>query len=187
MKRLILALVYTALAGGAIAGPQSLDEIAALRVGDMKKLNFHQDPKEVSDAVFLNEDGSDGSLGDYSGKYVLLNFWATWCAPCRKEMPMLSSLQDEFGGERFEVVTVATGRNPPPAIKAFFDEIGVANLPKIRDPKQKLARERAILGLPITVILDPDGREIARMRGDADWASDSARAIIAALLEPADS
>nr|WP_245964113.1 TlpA disulfide reductase family protein [Roseovarius spongiae] len=151
--------------------------------GDMKKLSFHAAPKAASALAFTTGDGGEGTLADHRGKYVLLNFWATWCAPCRKEMPMLSELQAEFGGEDFEVLTLATGRNPVPAIKAFFDEIGVDNLPMHRDPKQQVAREMGVLGLPITVILDPEGREIARMQGDAEWNSDSAKAMLRALLD----
>lgn len=97
---------------------------------------------------------------------------------------MLSDLQSEFGGDRFEVLTIATGRNSPQGIKKFFDEIGIDNLPRHQDPKQALARQMAVMGLPITVILDPEGAEIARLIGDADWASDSAKAIIAALVTP---
>lgn len=95
---------------------------------------------------------------------------------------MLSELQDEFGGDTFEVVTIATGRNELAGINRFFADIGVDNLPLYLDPKQALARDMAVLGLPITVILDPEGREIARMRGDAEWNSDSAKAIIATLI-----
>jgi len=96
---------------------------------------------------------------------------------------MLSALQDSFGGDRFTVLTMATGHNPPDAVARFFDETGITNLPRYSDPKQALAREMAVLGLPISVIIDPEGREIARLRGDADWNSESARGIIAALLE----
>lgn len=95
---------------------------------------------------------------------------------------MLDALQAEFGGEDFEVVTIATGRNAIPGITRFFDEVGVKRLPVLLDPKQELAREMAVLGLPITVILNREGQEIARLRGDAEWDSDSARAIIAALI-----
>lgn len=183
--------LYMALTVGAIALPpivQAADmaEIAALRTGDMKKLVFHSTPVAVSDAAFfLADDAGTATLGDYRGKYILLNFWATWCAPCRKEMPMLSALQAEFGGDKFEVLTLATGRNSPAGIKKFFAEAGITNLPLHTDPKQALAREMAVLGLPITVILNPQGQEIARLRGDADWISDSARAILAALLQEA--
>lgn len=98
---------------------------------------------------------------------------------------MLAQLQRDFGGDGFAVVTLATGRNPPPAIKAFFDQIGVDNLPLHRDPEQAIARKMGVMALPITVIIDPSGREIARLQGDADWAGDDARAIIAALLASA--
>jgi thiol-disulfide isomerase/thioredoxin len=82
------------------------------------------------------------TLAEYEGKYRVLNFWATWCAPCRKEMPMLS-LQAELGGDDLRGRDLATGRNPPPAMKAFFEEIGVDNLPLHRDPA---ARWRARWG-----------------------------------------
>ena len=96
---------------------------------------------------------------------------------------MLSELQEEFGGDRFEVLTLATGRNSPAGIDKFFTESGITNLPRHTDPKQAVARDMGVFGLPITVILNPEGQEIARLRGDATWNSDSARAIIAALLD----
>lgn len=95
---------------------------------------------------------------------------------------MLAELQTELGGEGFEVVTLATGRNAPQAMKKFFDDIGVDNLPLHRDPKQQVARQMGVFGLPVTVILDPQGNEIARLTGDADWSSESAKAILAALI-----
>jgi thiol-disulfide isomerase/thioredoxin len=122
------------------------------------------------------------TLGDLRGSYAVVNFWATWCAPCRHEMPSLNALQTEFGGDTFQVVTIATGRNKPAAIYRFFDEESIDALPKHTDPNQLLARQMGVLGLPITVVLDPEGREIARLRGDADWYSDSARAIVGAMI-----
>ena len=181
MALLRFVVLYTALALGANAALAD-PALEALREGSMKKLVFHSAPQEVSDAVFFDISDAELTLEAYEGKYVLVNFWATWCAPCRKEMPALNALQNEFGGDAFEVVTIATGRNQPAAMRRFFDEVGVDALPLHRDPKQKLAREMAVLGLPISVILNPDGDEIARLRGDADWHSDSARAIVAAMI-----
>nr|WP_093322847.1 TlpA disulfide reductase family protein [Shimia haliotis] len=160
----------------------TIENLTEMRDGDMRKLNFHSDPKKVSTNAFISEDGEDITLDAYEGKIVLLNFWATWCAPCRHEMPMLSELQTQLGGDAFEVVTIATGRNMVPAMKKFFEEIGVDNLPLHRDPKQKLARDMAVLGLPATLIIDANGQEIARLQGDADWSSENARAIVAALI-----
>ena len=178
--RLLTAALYTALALGASPAAADVATAESLREGTMKKLLFSE-PAEVSAETFTDPSGATLSLADFRGKHVLVNFWATWCAPCRKEMPQLSELQAEFGGDAFEVVTIATGRNPQPAIDRFFEEVGVDNLPKYLDPSSALARDMAVLGLPITVILDPEGREIARMRGDAEWNSESAKAIIAAL------
>ena len=182
MRLLRQIVLYTALALGANSALADVAALQALRDGDMKKLNFHAAPQPVSDQPFATWEGGEGRLSDYAGKHVVLNFWATWCAPCRKEMPQLSELQAELGGDGFEVVTIATGRNPPQAMQRFFEEIGVDNLPLHMDPKQALAREMAVMGLPITVILNPEGQEIARMRGDADWSSDSAKAIVSALV-----
>lgn len=185
MKNFLLALIYTALTTGANpALAADADIIAPLLEGDMKKLAVHEAPKATSAASFDLADGvGSATLEDYQGKYVLLNFWATWCAPCRKEMPHLSELQSELGGEDFEVLTLATGRNSPEGIKKFFKDIGVTNLPRHQDPKQALASEMGIFGLPITVLIDPEGREIARLRGDADWASDSAKTVIKTLID----
>lgn len=182
MNSLVRIVLYTALVFGANQGLADVKAAEALRAGDMKKLVFHQAPKDVSQTAFETIDGSEGTLADYKGKVVVLNFWATWCAPCRKEMPMLSDLQTELGGEGFEVVTIATGRNPPQAMKSFFQEIGVDNLPLHRDPRSKMAREMGVLGLPVTMVLDQQGKEIARLVGDAHWNSDSAKAIIKTLM-----
>ncbi len=181
MRKLLSALLYTAIAAVANAG--HADDIAALREGDMRKLIVHSAPVAGSDVPFTAEDGSEMTLAAYEGKYVVLNFWATWCAPCRKEMPMLSAMQTQLGRDTFEVVTIATGRNPRPAMERFFAEIEVDNLPLHTDARQSLARSLGVLGLPVTLILNPEGQEIARLQGDADWSSDSAYAIIEALLD----
>ncbi len=184
MRNLVFGLIYTALVLGANPASAAGPDIAPLREGDMKKLVLHETPEASSDAAFDLADGSgQATLADWQGKYVLVNFWATWCAPCRKEMPQLNALQQEFGGEHFEVLTIATGRNSPQGIDRFFEEAGIDSLPKHRDPKQALASQMGVFGLPITVILDPEGREIARLRGDAKWDSESAKAIVRALIE----
>jgi thiol-disulfide isomerase/thioredoxin len=181
MRRVLTMALYLGLA--AMANPASADIAAAKAAaeGDMRKLTFHDAPDPLPDIAVIDADGGEVDLADYRGNHVVLNFWATWCAPCRHEMPTLSALDSHFAGRPVEVVTVATGRNSPQGIRRFFDEIGVENLPEYRDPSQALARQMGILGLPITVILDPEGREIARLRGDADWASASAKAVLSAL------
>ena len=183
MRFLKSAVVYTALALGATsAAAADTAALEALREGTMKKLIFASEPQAVSDIPFADPAGKEFTLADWEGKVVLVNFWATWCAPCRKEMPALNALQTDFGGDDFEVVTIATGRNDLTGIKKFFEETGVDALPILLDPRSQLSRDMAVLGLPVTVILDREGNEIARMRGDAEWDSESGRAIIAALI-----
>ena len=183
MRYFALAALYTALVMGANTGAaQDLDALTDIRAGDMRKLIVHSEPSRSSDAAFVSADGSEMTLAAYEGQFVVLNFWATWCAPCREEMPHLSALQEAVGGEDIQVVTIATGRNPPPAIVAFFAEIGVDNLPLYRDPRQDLARDMGVLGLPATLILDRNGFEIARLQGEANWADENALAMIEVLL-----
>ena len=184
MHKLLSALLYTALLGLANTGHADVAAAEAMREGDMRKLIFHSAPMASSDVTFIGEDGQDMTLADYQGKHIVLNFWATWCAPCRKEMPHLSALQDAMGGDQMEVVTIATGRNPLPVMQRFLAEIEVDNLPLHTDPRQSLARSLGVLGLPVTIILDPEGNEIARMQGDADWSSENAMAILQALIGP---
>lgn len=180
LKLVLLYLSFGVLANSAAADTAAIE---ALREGDMRKLTVHTEPLAGSDVTFLGEDGSEMTLAAFEGKHIVLNFWATWCAPCRKEMPDLAALQSDFQGDDFEVVTIATGRNPRPAMEAFFAEIGVDNLPLHADERQNLSRSLGVLGLPVTLIIDPEGNEIARLQGDADWYSDSAVAIIKALIE----
>lgn len=180
MRVLRSAVLYVALALGANAAAAA--DIAALREGDMRKLIVHPEPRPVSAQVFTDDRDWEYTLKKFRGKHVVLNFWATWCAPCREEMPTLNALQAEFGGDDFEVVALAIGRNSLEGIRKFFKDVGVDALDIYLDPGQAVAREMGVVGLPITVIIDPEGREIARLTGDADWHGESARAIIAALL-----
>jgi thiol-disulfide isomerase/thioredoxin len=122
---------------------------------------------------------------------LLVNLWATWCAPCRHEMPALDELQREMGGEDFEVVAVnvETGDDAKP--KAFLDEIGVDSLAFYRDNTvglfNELKRRNLALGLPVTLLIDEEGCLLAHMNGPAEWASEDAKALIRAAMRPAES
>ena len=181
--RTLLAVLYTSLMFGANAGHADVAAADAARAGDMRKLAFHASPLDLPDIVLLDETEAPRMLAEYKGQWVALNFWATWCAPCRKEMPSLQAL-DTAMGDDFAVVTVATGRNSVEGIDKFFAEAGVTTLPKLRDPKSELARNMGVLGLPLTVILNPEGQEVARLIGDADWNSADAKAMLTALMAP---
>ena len=176
-------VLYTALilgANPALAGEIDWD---AAHAAGLQKL-APTDPTPVPDTAFTDPEGKEHSLADWRGKVVLLNFWATWCAPCREEMPSLDALQTELGGYDFEVVTIATGMNRLPAIEKFLGEINVQNLPILLDPKQRLAREMGVMGMPVTVLIDREGNEIARLIGGADWASDAAKEVIRQATAP---
>jgi thiol-disulfide isomerase/thioredoxin len=175
--RKLLAVLYTAFLLG--ANPAAAD-IAALRDGDMKKLALHESPVAIPEAGLVDAEDAPRSLAEYRGTWVVLNFWATWCAPCREEMPSLDRLQAAM--PEIAVVPVATGRNAVAGIERFFEEAAIQNLPVLRDPKSELARGMAVMGLPVTVILNPEGQEVARLIGDAEWDSASAKAILAALV-----
>ena len=183
MRKIVATVLYTALMLGANgAAATDLDGLREMRAGDMRKLIVHTEPKGLKGQDFVTIDDAPVSLADYEGKYVLVNFWATWCAPCRAEMPALDALNTEFGGDDFEVITIATGRNPIPAMKKFFAEVDIQTLPLHRDPKQQLARQMGVIGLPLTVLLDREGREIGRLIGDAEWHHDDARALVTTLI-----
>ncbi|HEY6918109.1 MAG TPA: TlpA disulfide reductase family protein [Tabrizicola sp.] len=175
--RKLLVVLYTAFLIGANPG---FADVAALRDGDMKKLALHEAPVAIPEVVLLDAEDGEHSLADYKGKWVVLNFWATWCAPCRREMPSLERLQAAMPD--LAVVPVATGRNAVEGIRRFFEEAGVKTLPILRDPSSELARGMGVMGLPVTVILNPEGQEVARLIGDAEWDSDSAKAVLGALM-----
>lgn len=185
---LLVAVYATFYAGANQQSGKTIDTTAveAIRKGDMKKLIFTSTPASPVTTTFTDEAQKAKSFADYEGKYILVNFWATWCAPCRHEMLSLNKLQAELGGDRFEVVTIATGHNPLPAIKTFFKKALITDLPILLDPKQDLARKMSVFGLPTTIILDPQGREIARLRGDAEWADENAFGVINALIDAPD-
>jgi len=166
-RAVIFALLYATLT--VFASPAAADGIADLREGDMRKLVVHSAPKDVAAFTFTSPDGAEMSLADSNGKIRIVNFWATWCAPCRHEKPALDALNGALAGPDFEVVALATGRNTPANIKRFNAEVGVKTLATYLDPRSEAARKMGVLGLPVSIILDREGREIGRLTGGADW------------------
>jgi thiol-disulfide isomerase/thioredoxin len=170
-------LLYTCLVLAAnAAGAGVVDP--ALLTGDMGKLSF--EAREVPAAVLLDMGDAEHGLAEVQGRWVVLNFWATWCAPCREEMPSLDRLQAAL--PEVAVVAVATGPNPKPAIEKFVGEVGLQAVTLWRDPQSTLARGMGVLGLPVTVILNPEGQEVARLIGGAEWDSEGAKAVLAAMM-----
>lgn len=176
-------VLYTALVLGANAAFAGEIDWPAAHEGGLAKLQ-QTDPTPVPATAFTDPQGGTHSLTDYRGKVVLLNFWATWCAPCREEMPSLDALQAQMGSDDFQVVAIATGHNPAPAVEKFLTEAKVTQLPVLLDARQQLAREMGVMGMPVTVLIDRQGNEIARLMGGADWASDAAKALITQATAP---
>jgi thiol-disulfide isomerase/thioredoxin len=154
-----------------------------MRSGDMVKLIVHTEPRDRIDETFRDLHGNPIALADYSGKVVLLNLWATWCPPCRAEMPSIDRLAGEMEGDDFAVIALSTDRGEVGRVAAFFKEIQVENLKVMHDRTSAVGRQAGALGLPVTLILDRQGREIARMLGDADWDSPEARGLLRRVIE----
>lgn len=171
-----LAVLYTALLLGANPGHA---DVSTFVTGDMAKMVL-SDPAPIPEAALIDMADAPRAMADFQGKWVVLNFWATWCPPCREEMPALDRLQAAM--PEIAVVPLATGRNDPAAIERFFSEAAIANLENLRDPKSELARAMGIMGLPVTVIVNPEGQEVGRLIGDAHWDSPDAQALIRALM-----
>jgi thiol-disulfide isomerase/thioredoxin len=130
---------------------------------------IHPNPKELPDIAFADERGHPIVLKDLRGKFVLLNVWATWCGPCRKEMPTLDRLQAQLGSERFQVVALSIDRLGVAAVQKFYAEIGVRHLALFIDATGRAGSSLGLIGLPGTLLIDPQGREIGRLMGPAEW------------------
>lgn len=172
MRTICAGLLYGALALGANSA----------LAGGFDNLRVHDAPKVPSVTSFVTIDGAPMDLGAYAGDVVVLNFWATWCGPCKREMPGLDRLQQTMGDDGIEVVTIAFGRHNPVAMQKFWQRANIQNLPLHRDPTTELAQAFGVKGLPHTVILDAEGNEIASLPGEAEWDSPEAIALLEGLV-----
>jgi thiol-disulfide isomerase/thioredoxin len=180
-----ICLTANAVAGGPILDLSSAqrDDLKALRAGDMGKLVIHDQPRPRIEESFRDLYGNRITLADHAGKVVLLNIWATWCPPCRAEMPSLDRLAGALEGPDFAVIALSADRGGPEQVAEFFKGIQVENLKVMHDRSGDVARQAGVLGLPVTLILDRQGREIGRMLGDADWDSPEARDLLREVIE----
>lgn len=153
-----------------------------LSVGEMAAFVFKKAPEPLPDFTFLDGTGKERSLKDWRGRVVLLNLWATWCIPCRKEMPGLDRLQAEFGSDKFEVVAVSADRKGLEGSKQFLDQIKIGKLGLYADPSVRITSTLKAIGMPATLLIDRDGREIGRLIGPAEWDSADAKRLIEAAL-----
>jgi thiol-disulfide isomerase/thioredoxin len=164
--------------------------LAPLAHGEVAAMTMATAPLRLPDLAFEDADGKPKKLSEWRGRTVLLNLWATWCVPCRKEMPALEDLQTRLGGPNFEVVAVNIDTRDPEKPKNFLREVNLTRLGYFSDQKAKVFQDlKAIgraLGMPTSVLVDGEGCEIATMAGPAEWDSDDAVKLITAAVKPAD-
>ncbi len=160
--------------------------VAKAATGDVAAMTAST-PQPLKHLAFNGPDGKPMTLDGLAGKVLLVNLWATWCAPCRAEMPDFDELQSKMGGEAFEVVAINVEKGSDDKPKAFLDEIGIKHLKFYRDDTigvfNDLKKRGLALGLPVTLLVDEEGCLLANMNGPAKWAGEDAQRFIRAALE----
>jgi thiol-disulfide isomerase/thioredoxin len=154
-----------------------------LSTGHMAAFVFRSEPAALPEIKFQDGEGKQRTLADWRGKFVLLNLWATWCLPCRNEMPTLDRLQKALGSDRFEVVALSVDRKGLEASKKFLDQAKVERLAPYVDASARANALLHALGLPVTLLIDPEGREIGRLLGPAEWDSEDAMRLIRSVVK----
>jgi thiol-disulfide isomerase/thioredoxin len=195
-----LAVVLAGLAGiygiggfarnpGEAACPGASDAVkrlAPLARGEVAAVAVATAPRRLPDLAFADADGRERALAEWRGRTVLFNLWATWCVPCRKEMPALDALQARLGGPAFEVVAVNIDTRDPERPKAWLKEVGISRLAYYADRSAKIFQDlKAVgkaFGMPTTLLIDAQGCELANLAGPAEWASDDAIKLVEAAL-----
>jgi len=180
LHRIGLFALLMAILNPASAGAEP--PLAQYATGQLQNLVVHEAPKPLADARFQDGAGAETRFDAFRGKVVLVNLWATWCAPCRHEMPSISRLQTARGGSDFVVAAISVDRGGAEKSLAFLKEVEADNLPLFIDPTTKIGRALGAYGLPITILLNRKGNEVARLVGPAEWDSAEALALVDALI-----
>ena len=161
--------------------------MAPLARGEVAAFVVAERPLRLPNIGFRDADGGERHLADWRGRTVLLNLWATWCVPCRKEMPALDALESRLGGAPFEVVAVNIDTRDPGKPRAWLKEVGVDRLGYYADPSAKVFQDLKTVGraagMPTTLLVDPAGCEIGTVAGPAEWASEDAMKLVTAALK----
>ena len=185
-----IAAVYWTMGVGGNAGGNggglATVQLKAPTQGRLAAFIINKTPEPVKPSPFRIDDGSDEgaqtTLADWRGRVVLVNLWATWCAPCRFEMPTLDNLQAKLGGKDFEVLAVSLDRSGFGKPRAFYEQMGLKNLKLYNNKDSTFSRDLRAIGLPTTVLIDRQGQEIGRMVGPAEWDSPDALALIRSAI-----
>lgn len=164
------------------AGGETTKVAGAAETGSLAAFVRKNPPVELPDITFSDADGKPLTLSSFKGRTILLNLWATWCGPCREEMPSLDRLQAALGSDKFEVVALSLDRAGAEAAKKFLDEVKAKNLKLYIDPTAKQGLALQLIGMPTTILIDKNGREIGRLAGGAEWDSAEAKKVIEAAI-----
>jgi thiol-disulfide isomerase/thioredoxin len=168
------------------ASVETTRKMAPLARGEVAAVRVATSPRRLPTLTFKDAQGVEKSLADWHGRTTLFNLWATWCVPCRKEMPALDALEGKLGGPIFEVVTVNIDTRDFEKPKAWLRDVGIAKLAYYSDSNAKVFQDlKAIgkaFGMPTTLIVDGNGCELANLAGPAEWASDDALNLVTAAL-----
>ncbi|HQS17318.1 TlpA disulfide reductase family protein [Reyranella sp.] len=173
----IAALALPLLAGRAIAGVKP-----DMAKGSMERFKLAAQPKALPDLEIQNADDKPMKLSDFKGKVVLLNFWATWCTPCVKEMPSLDRLQAAFPKDKFLIVPLSIDGPTKPKVAPFYKDQKLANLGIYFDKGRKTMQGLDVTLLPTSILVDAKGRELGRIEGDADWDMPESIALMKAAM-----
>ena len=157
--------------GKAVREPSSTEGSGSAASTNPLALSVFEQPRPSPEIRFQDDQGHDLTLASFRGRVVLLNVWATWCVPCRKEMPTLDRLQSRLGGKDFLVMALSIDRKGVEAVRGFYQEVGVEKLAVYVDPSGRGSHGLAIPGVPTTLLIDREGREVARKLGEAEWDS----------------
>ena len=168
------------------AARQTADRLKPLASGELAALHILDDPAPAPNLVFFADGGTPKKLADFKGRTVLVNLWATWCIPCRQEMPALDKLEGDLGSTKFEVVPINIDQRNPDKPRAFLQEIGVKHLDYFYDQSvnvfQDLKAATPVEGLPVSMLVGADGCALGVINGPADWGSADAAALMKAAL-----
>jgi thiol-disulfide isomerase/thioredoxin len=182
-QSLVCAPARSEDARAVIAAPTALSDramLARLTQGHMRKFEFLELPRPLPELQIESADDVPSPLSAWRGRLLLLNVWASWCAPCRQEMPALDRLATRMSADRVAVVTLSIDKRPAEA-KAFLAQLGLERLPLLLDPDMHAARALGVDGAPTSILIDPAGRELGRVAGAVDWDADEALLLVRAM------
>lgn len=168
--------------GAPAGGPEAM-VLAPYATGAMENFKQEVPAKPAPDLAFKDGEGKDVHLSDFRGKLILLNLWATWCVPCREEMPALNRLQAAMGSDRFQVLALSVDKDGHDLAKAFLAEVKADHIALYNDPTSRASFAMKAFGLPTTVLISPEGKEIGRLVGPAHWDGPEAQALLGEALK----